>query len=198
MIWPMLIMAAGSMMSDNSQRNADYKTQIAQNKAIREANTKNMIRTGYEVGMLNVQKGQKLMELQQRRAMVREAELADLSSAQNNAAASGTVGASVDAVLSDVKMQYDKARADISAENEIDALNFNTALHSTIQGGIDALKQSVRPTGMSDMAMLGRAVVAGASQYAGDKMSLGLGQQGQLSQRQRLPAGQTTRGIKTR
>lgn len=198
MIWPMLIMAAGSMMSDNSQRNADYKTQIAQNKAIREANTQNMIRTGYEVGMLNVQKGQKLMELQQRRAMVREAELADLSSAQNNAAASGTVGASVDAVLSDVRMQYDRARADISAENEIDALNFNTALHSTIQGGIDALKQSVRPTGMSDMAMLGRAVVAGASQYAGDKMSLGLGQQGQLSQRQRLPAGQTTRGIKTR
>ena len=198
MIWPMLIMAAGSMMSDNSQRNADYKTQIAQNKAIREANTKNMIRTGYEVGMLNVQKGQKLMELQQRRAMVREAELADLSSAQNNAAASGTVGASVDAVLSDVRMQYDKARADISAENEVDALNFNTALHSTIQGGIDALKQSVRPTGMSDMAMLGRAGVAGASQYAGDKMSLGLGQQGQLSQRQRLPAGQTTRGIKTR
>lgn len=198
MIWPMLIMAAGSMMSDNSQRNADYKTQIAQNKAIREANTKNMIRTGYEVGMLNVQKGQKLVELQQRRATVREAELADLSYAQNNAAASGTVGASVDAVLSDVRMQYDKARADISAENEIDALNFNTALHSTIQGGIDALKQAVRPTGMSDMAMLGRAVVAGASQYAGDKMSLGLGQQGQLSQRQRLPAGQTTRGIKTR
>ena len=197
MIWPMLIMAAGSMMSDNSQRNADYKTQIAQNKAIREANTKNMIRTGYEVGMLNVQKGQKLMELQQRRAMVREAELVDLSSAQNNAAASGTIGASVDAVLTDVKMQYDKARADISAENEIDALNFNTALHSTIQSGIDALKQGVKPTGMSDMAILGRAVVAGASQYAGDKMSLGLGQPGQQP-RQRLPAGQTTRGIKTR
>jgi hypothetical protein len=157
------------------ERNAQYKAQSAQNKAIREANTDNTNRTGFQVGLLNIQRGQKIRQLTQRGADIGQAELQTLSTSSNNAAASGNVGASVDAVRSDAQLQFERARGDLQLDNEIEAFNYNTALHDLIQGGQDKLVDYVKATGPSDGAILGNALISVAGTYASSRMSLGLG-----------------------
>lgn len=182
MVWPLLIMGAMSVVGDSQQRNAQYEAQIAQNKAIREANIENTNRTGFQVGLLNVQRGERIRQLAQRQADLGQAELMELSSTGNNAAASGTVGASVDAVQADIQLQYERARGQIDLENEIEAQNYNTALYDLFQGGRDKLIDYVKPSGASDAAIVGKAVVSAVGTYYGDKMSLGLGKQGGTNQ----------------
>lgn len=175
MVWPLLIMAAASVVGDSQNRTAQYKAQTAQNKAIREANTENFNRTGFQVGLLNVQKGERIRQLSQRKADLGQAELAELSTTANNAAASGTIGASVDAVQTDVQLQFDRALGQIELENEIEAQNYNTALYELFQGGRDKLVEGVKPSGASDAAIVGKAAISAVGTYYGDKMSLGLG-----------------------
>lgn len=175
MVWPLLIMGAMSLAGDSQSNKANYKAQAEESEALREANKKNTLRAAYQIGMMNVQKAQQTRALQQRKNELGEGELATLSSNDVNAAASGTIGASVDAVRSDIEMQFSRARAALSEENEADAFNFNLQLHDFVQGARDQLLFGRKPTGMSDLAMLGRAGVAMASKYVGDSMSLGLG-----------------------
>lgn len=175
MVWPLIAMAAVSVVGDSQKRNAEYESQIAQNKAIRKANLENTNRTGFQVGMLNVQRGQKLRQLTQQAAEIGQSELMELSAAGNNAAASGTIGASVDAVQNDIALQYERARAGIQLENEIEALNYNTALYDLLQGGQDKLVGHVKASGASDAAIVGKAAVSAVGTYYGDKMQLGLG-----------------------
>jgi hypothetical protein len=182
-------MAALSVVGDSQERNAQYKAQIAQNKAIREANLENTTRTGFAVGLLNVQRGERIRQLAQRRADLGQAELMELSSTGNNAAASGTVGASVDAVQTDIALQFNRARGQIQIENEIEAQNYNTALYELFQGGRDKLIDEVEPTGAKDAAIVGKAVISAVGTYYGDKMSLGLGKQQQGVQRASTQSG---------
>lgn len=175
MVWPLIIGAAVSVVGDSQKNNAGYKDQIGQNKAIREANLANTGRVGFQVGLLNIQRGQRLRQASQARADLSQAEILAASESGNNAAASGTVGASVDAVQMDVQLQFERARAELDLGNEMDALNFNTALHDLIQGGQDSLIDPVKTTGMSDAAIVGKAVVSAVGTYYSDKMQLGLG-----------------------
>lgn len=193
MVWPLIIGAGMSMLSDGQQNNANYKAQTAQNKAIREANTKNVQNLGFQVGLLNVQRGQRIRQLSQRKADLGQAELLEVGAVANNAAASGTVGASVDAVESDAQLQFERARAALSQEDEIESLNYNTALHDLLVGGRDSIISHVKPSGMSDMAMIGRAAISAVGQYYGDKMQLGLGTSGQSNTFQ-ASHGPSTRG----
>lgn len=196
MVWPLIAMAAISVLGDSQERNAQYKAQIAQNKAIREANLENTQRVGFKVGLLNVQRGERLRQLAQRKSELGQAELQELSAAGNNAAASGTVGASVDAVQTDIALQFERARTGIQIENEIEAVNFNTALYELFQGGRDQLIKAVKPEGASDAAIVGKAVVSAAGSYFGGQMNLGLGQQTTTQQPLvgRLSSGPSTRG----
>lgn len=177
MVWPLIAMAALSAVSSGQQAGAQAKSEIAQNKAIREANTTNTIRTGFQVGMLQVQKGQKTFQRAQRSSELSQDELNRLSSTANTAAAAGNVGASVDAVQSDIELQFDRARASLSLEGEIEAQNYNTALQDLIQGGQDRLGSAVKSSAPSGLAVLGSAAISTAGTYYGSKMSLGLGTQ---------------------
>lgn len=195
MVWPLIALGGLQALQGFQQRSAQYEAQAAQNKAIREANLLNTQRVGFQVGILNVQRGEQVRQLAQRKAEVGQAELQELSSAGNNAAASGTVGASVDAVQSDIQLQFERARTGIEIENEIETQNFNTALYELLQGGQDQLIKAVKPNGPSDLAILGGAAASAAGSYFGSKMSLGLGsatptQQSNLG---RLSSGPSTR-----
>lgn len=178
MVIPLLVMGAMSVFGQSQERNAQYKAQGEQSKAIREANRKNAIRTAFNVGMLNVQRGQQAKELVQRKADLGQQEISAVGSAAANAAASGTIGASVDAVQSDIQKQFEKARAQVSEENEINALNFNTQLYDLITGGQDSMITAKKPTGASDLAIVGNAAAEMANKYFSAKMDLGLGRGG--------------------
>jgi hypothetical protein len=186
MVWPLIAMAAMSMMSQNKaaagaagQSAERAWDSVAQSKAAMEANTKNYQAQSFRVGMLNVQKAQEVRALEQRKFDASAGEQAALGSAAVNAAASGTVGASVDAVQSDIQMAFDKVRSQITDENEMNALNFNTSLYDLITNGQN---QTIKvgefrnaPKGPSQWEMAGQAAIAVGGQYASAKMDLGLG-----------------------
>lgn len=175
MVWPLLAMGGLSVLQQMQAGKADAKASIADNKAIREANAKNYQSTLFRSGLLNLQRGQDKMMLQQRRYDVGK----DLNSALGtnavNAAASGTVGASVDAVQTDIEMQFEQAKSQISLENEQNAENFNTQLHDLILNGQNAQISARKYKGQSMGSMLLTAGAQVGMQYAGAKMNLGLG-----------------------
>lgn len=185
MVWPLIAMAAMSMMQQNQQAKgaADAaagraEDSIAQSKAIMEANRKNFQQTTFRIGMLNVQKAQEVRALEQRKFDAGAQEQAVLGSAAVNAAASGTIGASVDAVQSDIQMSFDRVRAQISDENELNALNFNTALYDLVTNGQNAQQTAYyrkESNGPSQWSMLGSAGMQVAGSYLSQKMDLGLG-----------------------
>jgi hypothetical protein len=186
MVWPLIAMAAMSMMSQNKEaagaalsardRALDW---TEQSKATMEANQKNFQAQAFRVGMLNVQKAQEVRALEQRKFDAGQQEQAALGSAAVNAAASGTVGASVDAVQTDIQMAFDRVRAQISDENELNALNFNTELYDLITNGTNQIMSSGNfrksPKGVSQIGMAAGAAFQVAGTYVGAKMDLGLG-----------------------
>ena len=174
MVWP-LIAAGISIFSQAQENNAKYKAQAQQSKALREANRINTERTGFQVGLLQVQKGQRLKRLQQQKAQLGQDELSALSTSANNAAAAGQVGSSVDAVQLDIELQYERAKTQIEEENEANAYNYNMELAQLIQQGQDALNTGVKPQGKSDLAIVGTAAIQAFSSYASANMNLGLG-----------------------
>lgn len=186
MVWPLIAMAAVSMMQQNKQAAgaADQATARAEDfqaesQAAREANLKNFQSTAFRVGLLNVRKAQEVRALQQRKFDTGAEEQQALGTAAVNAAASGTVGSSVDAVQSDIQMAFDKVRAQISDENELNALNFNTDLYDLITNGqnsqVNVGKFRNAPKGQSQLSMAGNAAFQVAGTYLGAKMDLGLG-----------------------
>jgi hypothetical protein len=175
MVWPLLIMGAVSALGASQQRNAEAKAVSGDSKALREANSKNFVNTTMRVGLLNVQKAQQKKQLQQTKADLGASELQTLSTAANNAAASGTVGASVDAVQTDIQQAYDRQRALVSEENEANAQNYNTELYDLITNGSNAINAGRRYRPASDFAIAANTALTVGSRYFGAKMDLGLG-----------------------
>lgn len=175
MVWPLIAMAAVSAISQSQQRNAESKAASADSKAVREANRKNFTNTTFRVGLLNVQKAAQKKELQQAKADLSAGELQALSTAGNNAAAAGTIGASVDAVQTDIQQAYDRQLALINEENEVNAQNYNTELYDLITNGSNAINPGRKYKPTSDFAIAASTALAVGSRYLGAKMDLGLG-----------------------
>jgi len=169
---PVGIQAIGGHM----EAKARAREYVAQAKATMEANRENFSRMGYQIGLLNVQRGQELAQLAQTRAQVREQGLSDQAEVAANAAASGSIGASVDAAIADTELQVQRQLAALDVENELGALNYNTRLRDTILQGKDSqITMQKLPKHNSLVTLLGYAAPAVAS-YAAAYMNLGLGQ----------------------
>jgi hypothetical protein len=155
------------------------------NKAVVEANVENTVRTGYRVGLLNLQQGQAKKAQVQQGFDTRAAAQEIMGSLTANAAATGTVGASAQAVEVDVLQRLGEAQAAQSEGWDLQLLNFNTQLVSILESGEDTLQgaggEVVKAKGASEGQMLTNALVAGAasfaSNYAMRTMNLGLGTQ---------------------
>lgn len=182
-------LSAGASASSNNKVAAQnyinsLKADEATNKAIAEANLANTIRTGYRAGILNVQRGQAKQQAVQQGYDISVKAGQALGQSQANAAASGTTGASVDAVMDDIKRKTDQAQGEVDEAFEDTQLNFDTQLNDMIQQGIDTL-QSAKKSDTQGPAFqdVGNAMLLGgiqsavgfATQYGVAKMNLGLG-----------------------
>lgn len=184
-MWPLIAMAGMSLLQQSQankqsdiQAKARAEDSIAESKAVMEANRKNFQASAFRVGMLNVQKAQQVRALEQQKFDTSAQQQAVLGTAAVNAAASGTIGASVDAVQSDIQMAFDKVRGQISDENELNSLNYNTALYDLVTEGqnkIVTASQYRKTESQSGMSMLLGAGLSVASTYVTAKMNLGLG-----------------------
>lgn len=175
-MWPLIAMAGFNMLGQIQQNKSQAKAQLQEARAVAEANTKNFQRSLFQIGMLQVQKADEQRTLAQRKADLGTQEIQAAGAAANNAAASGTVGATVDAVQSDVQMQFDRARAEISEENERNLETFNMQLQDVILSGQNSLQTIKKPQRVGIGEMLLNTALSVGSAYAGQRMSLGLGE----------------------
>lgn len=168
------------------QQQLSWDKNSADNQAIAEANLTNTIRTGYRVGMLNLQRAQAKKKAVQDGYDISVTKQQALGAATANAAAAGSIGSSVAAVASDIEQKVGQAVNQTADNYEQTESNFDTGLQDVLWNGQDALKSPEKaymtklnaPQGFS---YLGAAFDAGmemGSEYLSSKMSLGLGQKG--------------------
>lgn len=164
---------------------ASVNSTMENNRAIGEANTLNTIRTGYKVGLLNLQTA-RLKEKAAQEGWDVSLKTADmLGNAEAMAAASGTVGSSVDAISANIRKKSDEAQIAVSS-NWYDTLeNQNFQLNAITSAGIDALQSTqdvMDLNGINTRTYTGSSVLAAAAvgagtslvgSYASSQMSLG-------------------------
>lgn len=178
---------ARSANKANEQAAKDYINKLDEvksvNAQIAETNLQNTIRTGYRVGILNVQRGAAKAEAIQMGFDVGVKAQQVLGANSANAAASGNVGSSVDAVASDIQRKVDEAQLEVQDNYDDSNFNFDQQLNDIIQRGQDSLQTPYKvPKGPNYANALGAALGAAANsavqygmKYASDNMSLGLG-----------------------
>lgn len=190
MVWAATGVAVAGMAVSIYSGNQAAKGQAAQasalsnaeNNAIAKQNMSQMVRNSYRTGMLNMQLGlQKKQAVQQ--GFDTSVQFQNIrGTAVSNKEAAGAIGASADAVVTDLEMQYDNSKM-VQQENFASILdNYNNELDAM---RMDALNQVVDAkkyeysgpsTGQIVGGALASAAISAAGNYAMRNMSLGLGQ----------------------
>lgn len=161
-------------VSGHMETKAQAREYVAQAKATMEANRENFSRMGYQIGLLNVRRGQELAQLAQARSQVREQGLSDQAEVAANAVASGTIGASVDAAIADAELQVRRQLAALDIEKELGALNYNTMLRDLLLQGKDSQVTVQRAPKQNTLAMILGYAAPMVADYASAHMKLGL------------------------
>ena len=171
-----------------AQNNAAYnnytnsvKQTMEANKAIGEANTLNIIRAGYKIGILNLQTARLKEQAAVEGWNVSKTAAEALGNAEANAAAAGTVGSSVDAVTNDIRKRSTEAQIAVDVNWYHTLENQNIALDQTVQQAQD-MQQSVRSipdistvntVSPPQQSALGSIAGAALQMFAGSKLNLG-------------------------
>lgn len=166
--------------SYNSYTNSVKQTMEA-NRAIGEANTLNIIRAGYKVGILNLQTARLKEQAAVEGWGVSRKASEVLAGAEANAAAAGTVGASVTAVSNDIRKKSQEAQIAVSTNWYHTLENQDIALEQTTQAAQDAQQSvhaipdisTVNTVSPPQQSGLAAGFGAGLNLFAGSKMSLG-------------------------
>lgn len=183
------LQAANQSIASSNATTRAAKQVTLQNDATVKANVANTVRTGYRVGLLNMQRGLQKKQNAQQGFGITKAGGEALGQVTATAAAAGTIGPSVDAVANDIRMKVGDAQAQRENQNEIDNTNFNTNLEAITTEGEASLKSATLLDVTADNLITdipstadvwGNALLSGASSlarsYIGDKMKLGLGE----------------------
>lgn len=171
--------ANGSNQASDQAYTDSLKATDAQNDAILQANTANVIRTGYRVGLQNLQKSREVLDASQQGYDLSAKGIAALGANQVTAAASGTVGSSVDAVQQDIAKKITETQYGYDETFETDMENANIGIQQTVMAGQDALLSSKSPnltlpnqTNSVEAGLLA-AGSSVASRYASSSLNLG-------------------------
>ncbi len=185
------VAVAGSLYSSNQAGKSAAKqagnASRAENEAVVRSNTQSVVRNSYKAGMMNLQQGLMKKQAVQLGYDTSVQAQAALGASSANAAASGTVGASVDAVTNDIGMKWGEALAQQRENYEAELTNFNNELEALAISAEGEVLQSRKYeyVGPSSGEMLVGAAFAGASSfystYGAKRMNLNLGQSGQTA-----------------
>ena len=165
----------------NSQAKAAGRASRAEGEAIAKERLNATIRNSYNTALAQMNLGLKKKQLSQQAGDIRAATLAAKGDATLAAAATGSIGASTNAVVSDIEQKSQAALDQTTDAFENAVENYNMDLQMMVIN-TDQSAPNVRPVkyhGPSGGEMLGMALMQGlgsfASNYAMRKMSLGLG-----------------------
>ena len=187
------VLAAGtSYLSAQSAANSQAKAAGAASRAEGEAIAKERlnatIRNSYSTALAQMNLGLKKRQLSTQAADIRAATLAAKGDATLATAATGSIGASTNAVVSDIEQKSQAALDQTTDAFENAVENYNNELQMMVIN-TDQSAPTVRPVeynGPSRGEMLGMSLLQGlgsfASNYAMRKMSLGLGAKAETPQ----------------
>ena len=172
----------GAQSAANSQARAAGAASRAEGEAIAKERLNATIRNSYNTALAQMNLGLKKKQLSQQAGDIRAATLAAKGDATLAAAATGSIGASTNAVVSDIEQKSQAALDQTTDAFENAVENYNNELQMMVIN-TDQSAPTVRPVeyhGPSSGEMLGMAALQGlssfASSYAMRKMSLGLGE----------------------
>lgn len=152
----------------NNYTNAVNQT-MENNTAIGAANTTNMIRAGFKVGLINLQTARLKEQAAQQGFGVSKSGMDALAGVQANAAASGTIGASVDAAVNDIQKKADEALIQVNQNWQDTLEDQNFSIKQLTQAASDALT-SVQH--VPDIHSVSTVTSATVSPWAGAASSL--------------------------
>lgn len=168
-----------------SQKSAAIKqgnaVSLAEGKAIVRERLNQTIRNSYNTGLAQMQLGLEKRRMSQQGADISAASLAAKGNADALSAASGSIGASVQAVAADINQKADSALDMTRDSFEMSVINYNNDLDAMVMNTDQSAPQPRKNEyiGPSDGAILGQSLMAGASQFASSyamrNMQLGLG-----------------------
>lgn len=179
------ITTASTYMQGQSQkatgiRNANNASR-AEGEAISKERLNKMVANSYSTAFASMQLALRKRQQTQMKADVSAARLAALGDAAAVNAATGSIGATTEAVAADIEQKADQAVQQVEAQYEMDAMNFNNQLDMMVLN-TDQSAPNVRENvyvGPSSGEIMFGSVMAGLSQFASTyamrKMSLGLG-----------------------
>ena len=176
-MWQLAALAGANLLQGITQARASNKAAAAEAAAIQQANTQNTIRTAARAALIQAQLAAAAKQQAQAGFDIDRQKKQALGAASASAAASGTIGASVDAVQQEIDMAADEADSRLNAEWDLTLANAEQQLSDTVQSGLDAL-QSGRPVasvGSQALGLLLNTAASTASTYYMSKMNLGLG-----------------------
>jgi len=177
--------AGSSMLSRNAAANSGMRNANATSKAEGEAIAKERlnttVRNSYQTAFAQMQLGLRKKQLAQQGAGITAATLAARGDVTLGNAATGSIGASTQAVLSDIDMKSQAAIDSTAEAHESMIEQYNTDLNMMVLNTEQSATapRAIRDVGPSTGEMLGMAALGGAatfaSGYASRKMTLGLG-----------------------
>lgn len=174
----------GSVSSANSQIKNANSASKAEGQAIATERLNATIRNSYSTSLAQMQLGLKKKQLATQGAAISAASLAAKGDASLAAASTGTIGASVDAVTSDIEQKSQQALDQTYDQFENAVENYNMSLDMMVLNtneGAPNVRQ-IEDNTPSAGAMLGQALVSGlgnlASNYTMKRMQLGVGSKG--------------------
>lgn len=156
----------------------------AEGEAITKERINQTVRNSYSTALGQMQLALKKRQYAQQGHEISAARLVAKGDADANAAASGSIGASVNAVSEDINMKAQSALDMTTDQFENDVQNFNRDLDVTVLNTNESAPtvREVSYTGPSIGQLVGGAVLGGvlkfAGQYASRQMKLGLGTEG--------------------
>lgn len=179
------VLAGTTYMSGQSAKSSAIRNLNATSKAEGEAVVKERlnytISNSYRTAMAQMQLSLQKRQLAQQGSDIRAATLAAQGNQDVLTGATGSIGASVSAVSSDIRMKSEQALAQTDAAYEQAVENYNTDLQMMVIN-TEQSEQTIRKPeylGPSNGEILGGALMAGltsyASSYALNSAKLGLG-----------------------
>lgn len=171
---------SGSQAAKSSARQASAISN-AENEAIAKQNMSQMVRNSYRTGILNMQLGLQKKQAVQQGFNISAERIQALGAVESNAEAAGAIGASADAIVSDMEMKYGQAQVQ-NEENYASMLdNYNNELEAMRMNALNQVVEARKYeyNGPSSGQIVGSALIQGALNFAGNyamrSMSLGVG-----------------------
>lgn len=182
--------AYANRVAEIEQLSKGLDLQARQNEALKKSDIQSLINTHMQASLLGVSLSAQKRVAAQNRIAVSRNRAASVGATMAEAAATGTIGASVDAVANDIRRQSAVASAAIEDQADVDSFNYQVSVEQLYRGyqqGVptydDTLPSPLPPLVMGRVtarppsfgqALLGSAANVGMN-YLSSRMQLGMG-----------------------